>query len=908
MPLSAGAEVIGTINMGIQSETDEIDQNEMRMAETILLQASTSIQNARLLAQTQAALTETANLYQANKDLNAISSAQDILSVLQNHTLLGDHSNFLGLFIFDSPFNAQNTPETITPIAQSSDDNQAYLTEEPITFSEWPSLEDFMSVDSMLTIKNINSDNRMFGRFREFFHSRLNAQLVVSVPLTIAGRWMGHIYASYPEEREFSESDISRLMALIGQAAIAVNNIELLQETARRANQLETASEIAQQASSTLDTDALLTRAVNLIRDRFGFYHSSIFLMEGMSATVAASTGEAGKQLIENKHSLELREGASIIGHVCFTGEPLIVNDVTLNPTHRPHPLLPETKAEAGIPLKIGNRVTGALDVQSTKANAFSQDDLAVLQTLADQIAIALDNSRSFEVAQQALIEVREADRLKTEFLANMSHELRTPLNSIIGFSRVILKGIDGPINDLQQQDLEAIHHSGQHLLDMINNILDISKIEAGKMELNIEEIEINDVVESVISAARGLVKEKPIRLMSDIPENLPKVNADRTRVRQILLNLLQNASKFTDEGEITVKIEHLEFDNLLKFSVSDTGIGIAQEDVNKLFERFSQVDSSLTRKVGGTGLGLSISKLLVEMQGGTIDLESELGKGTTFWFTIPVAIEEEEEEPEVPMEAIDLEGKVIVSIDDDAKVIDLYKRYLRSHGFQVVPITNPQDIISKIKEIQPYAITLDIMMPYKDGWQVIQEIKEDPDTANIPIIICSIVEDRDKAYQLGAVDYLVKPILEDELVNAITNLNLPQDKDFNDILVIDDDPNVFQLIEIALRNEAGYKLEFANGGFAGLEKLQKTPPDAIILDLMMPDLDGFSILETMQGDPNLRHLPVIVLTAADLNKEDRQRLEQNKRAVLRKDEFKTHHLIDFLENALQLLENVEKD
>lgn len=907
MPLSSGAEIIGTINMGIQSQTDTIDQNEMRMAETILLQASTAIQNARLLEQTQEALTETASLYQANKDLNAIASAADILKVLQKHTLLGQKSNFCGLFLFDSSFNATNTPETITPIAQSSVDEQIHLADEPITFSEWPNHEEFMSSQEMLTIHNIESDNRLFGKFREFFHTRLNAEMVVSAPLTIAGRWIGHIYASYPKADEFTENDVTRLVALIGQAAISVNNIELLEETAKRANQLETAAEIAQQASSTLDTTALLNRAVNLIRDRFDFYHSSIFLLEGMSATVAASTGEAGKQLVENKHSLELREGASIIGHVCFTGEPLIVNDVTQNPTHRPHPLLPDTKAELGIPLKIGNRVTGALDVQSTQANAFTQDDLAVLQTLADQIAIALDNSRSFEVAQQALVEVREADRLKTEFLANMSHELRTPLNSIIGFSRVILKGIDGPINDLQQQDLEAIHHSGQHLLDMINNILDISKIEAGKMELNIEEIEITDVVESVISAARGLVKEKPIRLLSNIPDNLPKVNADRTRVRQILLNLLQNASKFTDEGEISVNVEHLEEERLLRFSVSDSGIGIAPEDQSKLFERFSQVDSSLTRKVGGTGLGLSISKLLVEMQGGTIDLHSELGKGTTFWFTIPVA-SLVEETSNINLEEINPNAKIIISIDDDAKVIDLYKRYLRSHGFQVVPITNPQDVLKTIKQVRPYAITLDIMMPYKDGWQVIQEIKEDPETADIPIIICSIVEERDRAYQLGAVDYLVKPILEDELVNAITRLDLPKDKDFNEILVIDDDANVFQLIEIALRNEAGFKLAYANGGFAGLEILQKNPPDAIILDLMMPDLDGFSILETMQGDTNLRNLPVIILTAADLTEEDRKRLEQNKRAVLRKDEFKTHQLIDFLENALQLLQNVEKD
>jgi CheY-like chemotaxis protein len=482
-----------------------------------------------------------------------------------------------------------------------------------------------------------------------------------------------------------------------------------------------------------------------------------------------------------------------------------------------------------------------------------------------------------------------------------MSHELRTPLNSIIGFSRVILKGIDGPINEIQEQDLQAIHHSGQHLLDMINNILDLSKIEAGKMELNIEEIALDDVLDSVISTARGLVKEKSIKLLTDIPEDLPLVNADRTRVRQIMLNLLQNAAKFTDEGSITVHVDVLSEDKEVKVSVIDTGIGISPEDQDKLFERFSQVDSSLTRKVGGSGLGLSITKLLVEMQGGLIDLHSAPGEGTTFWFTLPIGAPHVEEPPE-PDEDIYTDTKVIISIDDDEKVIDLYKRYLRSHGYKVIPITEPNGIIEKIKEINPYAITLDIMMPQKDGWQVIQEIKNDPETAHIPVIICSIVEEKDRAYQLGAVDYLVKPILEDELVNAINRLELPKEKEIYEILVIDDDPQVFQLIEIALRNELQYHLVYANGGFAGLDYLNNHKPDAIILDLIMPDLNGFSILETMQGNTAQRDIPVIILTAADLSAEERQKLEKNKREVFIKNHFQDGQLIDYLENALQRL------
>jgi CheY-like chemotaxis protein len=368
---------------------------------------------------------------------------------------------------------------------------------------------------------------------------------------------------------------------------------------------------------------------------------------------------------------------------------------------------------------------------------------------------------------------------------------------------------------------------------------------------------------------------------------------------------------KFTDEGSITVDVQRItdpvSHAGFLKILVTDTGIGIAEEDQKKLFERFSQVDSSLTRKVGGTGLGLSITKHLVEMQGGEIMVESTEGEGSSFWFTLPIA-EAEQEEIQEEVEEILPGAKIIVSIDDDPNVIDLYKRYLRTHGFQVIAITNPANIVENIKNINPYAITLDIMMPSKDGWQVIEEIKSDPQTAHIPIIICSIVEDRDRAYQLGAVDYLVKPILEDEMVEALKRLKLSQNRDFNEILVIDDDPNVFQLIELALRNEAGYQLKYANGGFTGLEMLKDNQPSAIILDLMMPDLDGFSILETMQGDPLLRGIPVIILTAADLTAEQREQIEKSKREVLKKDVFKGDQLISILENALENLIVEEKE
>ena len=906
IPLISGSEIIGVVTMGTQEKGAGLAVDEMRLAETLILQTSTAIQNARLLEQTQSALTETESLYQANKQLNAVQSHRDVLRVLHQHTILGQNPNYLSIFLFDQPWSIEQQPTSITPIAQWNLTSGHLLDDLPIPFSELKNAKDIMQIDNLTVIEDMENAPKVSGFIRETFLEHQKGTLLLTAPLVSAGRWIGHLIANFPHQLIITDSDSRHLLALAGQAAIAIQNITLLEETSKRANQLETAADIARQSSGTLDTDQLINRAVNLIRDRFGFYHSSIFLKEGAYAVVAASTGEAGRQLVDDKHSLYIEEGSSIIGHVCAVGEPLIVNDVTSGPAHRPHPLLLETRAELGIPLMIGNRVTGALDVQSTRANAFTEDDVAVLRTLADQIAVALDNARSFEVAQQAVVEIREADRLKSEFLANMSHELRTPLNSIIGFSRVILKGIDGPINELQQQDLEAIHHSGQHLLDMINNILDLSKIEAGKMEISIEEIKIGDVIDSVISTARGLVKEKPLKLIDNSSKELPTVLADRTRIRQIMLNLLQNATKFTDEGTITVDTEVL--DNLeaktkfIKISVSDTGIGVALKDQETLFERFSQVDSSLTRKVGGSGLGLSISKHLVEMQGGSIDMISEPGKGSTFWFTLPVSSPAVIEELQIH-EEVDTEARIILSIDDDEKVISLYKRYLNPHGYQVMTLTDPLKALEQIKKINPYAITLDIMMPNKDGWHVIQDIKSDPETSSIPIVICSIVEDRDRAYKLGAADYLVKPILEDELVAAIKDLNLSDDRLVHDILIVDDDPDVMQLIEIALRNEPSFRLQYANGGLRGLELMKDRVPDAVILDLMMPDLDGFSVLETMSEDPKLGKIPVIILTAAELTIEERNKIENYKRELLQKETFKGDELITLLENALDNIE-----
>jgi len=675
------------------------------------------------------------------------------------------------------------------------------------------------------------------------------------------------------------------------------------EETIRRRNEyLAVSAEIGKLVTSTLDLNSIFARTVNLINERFNFYHAGIFIVEetGFNAALREATGEAGKEMKERKHTLQVND-KSIVGKVTMDGQVVIVNDVMADPLHRPNPLLPETRAEAAIPLRIGNRIIGAIDIQAKTSGAFTEDEIAVLQTLADQVAVAIDNARSFELSQEAVMEMREIDRLKSQFLANMSHELRTPLNSIIGFSRVIIKGIDGPVTELQQQDLTAIYNSGQHLLGLINDILDLSKIEAGKMELAFDEVNIADITSSVLSTMSGLIKDKPIQIKRIIEPDLPTVRADAIRVRQVMINLLSNAAKFTDEGNIVVDVRLYPGQagrNEVKISVTDTGPGISKQDQEKLFQPFSQVDDSPTRKTGGTGLGLSICQHIVNMHGGKIWIDSDTGKGSTFHFTLPL-FRKQKENTAPPS------NKVILTIDDDMQVIGLYERYLQTQGYQVVPLTDPTHAVERVKQLKPFAVTLDIMMPGVDGWQVLDNLKGDPDTRNIPVIICSIIEDLEKGFNLGATDYLVKPILEDDLVNALDRLNA--DGSIRDVLVIDDDPDDLRLVGKILNDDGRYKATFAEGGRMGWDIISSgKPPHVVVLDLFMPEMDGFKILENMQASQKLRDIPVIVISGMDLTAEQKKQLNEFGQRLLSKGSFNEKELLTSIQRSLDRVHHKE--
>lgn len=893
LPLRTAKQQIGSLVM-LGDFPHVFNGRETRSLTSLADQMTTSVENRQLFEQTQNALSETGLLYKVSAGISQAQNTQDLIRLVADNVMPHNCERSSLIFI-NSADSGEPLDLEITGFYSKKGQYQNLGVRLPVS-----SLPYIHQLGNDPVILNDISTSQLDAVSRKTL-SQFRVKSGVIIPLRSATRLIGLILTTSDHPAEFTPEEVRLLQVTGASVAVAVERQRLLQDTQRRALELQTAAEIARDTTSTLAMDTLLGNITKLVIERFRFYHVSIYLLDESNnfAVISESAGEASSELKEKGYRLAVGSH-SIIGTVTSSGDPIIVDDVTSHPLYYPHPLLPETRAEMTLPLKAGNRTIGALDIQSNQANAFSSSDLAVFQILSDQIAVGIENARSYELSQKAYEDMREVDRLKNQFLANMSHELRTPLNSIIGFSRVILKGIDGPINDTQKQDLTAIYNSGQHLLGLINNVLDLSKIEAGKMELQFSDVNINDIVVTTMSTAVGLTRDKNIRLNQVVQPDIPIVRADSTRVRQVLLNFISNAAKFTEEGSITVEAKVVTSPTNtpeIMVSVTDTGPGIAEKDRYKLFQPFSQVDDSPTRKTGGTGLGLSICKSFIEMHKGRIGLlSSEVGKGSTFFFTLPLPIPEPVE-PEVPQVPAD---RIILSIEDDPQVISLYERYLKPQGYTVIALTESVKAVETAAKLKPFAITLDVMMPDKDGWTVINELKKNPATRDIPVIMCSILEEEEKGFSLGAADYLVKPFLQEDLINTVARLN--HNGKINKILVVDDDEDDLRLVQKILNESKQFQTIAAQTGAEGLEIMAADKPDAVILDLFLTDTNGFTILEKMRSDADLKELPVIILTGADLTPEQHQQLAAFGQQLLSKATFKESELLSSLDSALRRL------
>ncbi len=603
-------------------------------------------------------------------------------------------------------------------------------------------------------------------------HEGTSPRAALAAPIRLREEIIGVLDVQEADEaREWSEDEIALVEAVSDQLALALENARLFTDAQRRAEQMATLHNIGMSLTAGLQLDRVLDALYEqcrqvLVADTF---YVALYDEESGTIDFPLLTGADGPVEVE---PLNIHQRPGITGHVIRSGRPLHVPDTHSVPADAPYRAVALTqqpnRSYIGIPLTVRGRVIGVLSVQGRQPYAYSQDEVELLKTIAAQAAIAIENARAYEQLRATAEKLREVDRLKTQFLANMSHELRTPLNSIIGFSRVMLKGIDGPLTDLQEADLTSIHESGQHLLRLITDILDMSKINAGKMELSFGEVDLTDVFETALGSAAALVKGIPVRLRKQIEPGLPTVWADAQRVRQVVLNLLSNAARFTEQGEITLRAGSE--GDLVTISVTDTGIGIPQEAQAGLFEAFQQVDASTTRRAGGTGLGLAISRSFVELHGGEMWVDSEPGVGSTFSFTLHVYRAVESKLFLADQLVVDPDKQLVMVVDDDPGVATLFSRYVVGTSYQVAGVTQGEEALECARRFRPHllAIVLDLMMPERDGWQLLADLKADPELADIPIVVASILNVPERSKEMGAEEYLLKPVTREELLEVL--------------------------------------------------------------------------------------------------------------------------------------------
>jgi len=562
------------------------------------------------------------------------------------------------------------------------------------------------------------------------------------------------------------------------------------------------------------------------------------------------------------------------------------------------------------IPLAVQGEVQGVMEILTIKEKDFCAKDLEILTVVANDLAGGMSRKRlvdelrmkNLELEAQTQKTVEASDTLK-KFLATFSHELRSPLNSIIGFSDILNKQYDGLSAETIQGFMNNINTSGRHLQQIINDILDLSKIEAGKLELHIASYPVSYFQESIERVLAAAIQEKSIHLEFALLPEIEELVVDQTRFKQILLNLVSNAIKFSDQGStVTVRSERV--GNDIVFSVEDHGVGIKPEEIPALFKPFRQARSGQAKNAEGIGLGLAITKKLVELHGGGIWVQSEWGKGTTVSFRLPMMVDAMSEQMMQAGMLLDAlkrdyalresgEKPLALIVEDSPQAGELLKMHIESAGYRVEIARNGADAVEMAKRLHPNVITLDLILPVKDGWQVLKELKRHPLCRNIPVIIVSIIDEKSLGFSLGAVDYFVKPVNKEDLIQAMNRVHLASrpNNQRPTVLVIDDDRAATDLVQVILENE-GYKVLKAYQGKEGLDLATRERPDLIILDLIMPETSGFNVAYQLKQIPATRAIPIIILTSMDIDSDTQEQLGAYVTSLMSKSTFTKKDLL----------------
>jgi signal transduction histidine kinase/DNA-binding response OmpR family regulator len=657
-------------------------------------------------------------------------------------------------------------------------------------------------------------------------------------------------------------------------------------ELGRSVEELRALGEVSQAVNSTLDLETVLSTIVAKAVPLSGTDAGAIYVYdEAQREFHLRATYGMDQALIQALKKQHIGFNEPIIVAVLSQRDPIQVADLREEASSA----LTDVILRAGFrslllaPLLRGEEIVGLLVVRRRSPGLFPQNTVDLIKTFAAQSVLAIQNARLFHEIEEKGRELEVASQHKSQFLANMSHELRTPLNAIIGYSEILQEDVSDLGQDNLVPDLKKIEGAGRHLLGLINDILDLSKIEAGKMDIFLEDVELVPLLEEVRALIVPLAEKNGNTLELRLAEGLGIIRTDRTKLKQSLLNILSNGSKFTENGRLTLVAERFDDEHpIVRFAISDTGIGMTEEQLGRLFQAFTQAESSTTKKYGGTGLGLAISRRFCQLLGGDITVTSRPGEGSTFTIVLPAHSDAPVQvmPAAAPPLSTDADNRLsILIVDDDPAARELLAANLKGTGYRLVHAASGDEALSLARTLRPDAITLDILMPKPDGWEVLSTLKADPDLHDIPVVMVTVAPERGIGLSLGAVEVLTKPVDRAQLTTLLNRVVRRE----GPVLVVEDDADTRDMMRHTIEKMGLAAAETANGRLA-LSWLGDNPPPAVILlDLMMPEMDGFEFLDALAAGEEWREIPVIVVTAKQLTAEERERLSRQARKVMEK-------------------------
>ncbi len=1032
VPMIAEDRVIGAIAVQSYEREDAFDEGHLRLLTTIAGQAAIAFQNASLFQERERRINELAVLNEVSQALSSTLELDQLLQTLyQQVSRLMDTTNFY-IALYDEERDEITFPFVVDP--EQREDWQPRRGNEGLTGRIISSRKPLLLPTGVAGIYRERGQEIKAGTCRSW----------LGVPMIAADKVLGVIAVqSYDQEYLYNQEHLNLLSTIAAQAAVAVRNAQLYQEIVNFSNELErrveartrdleqalqdltlqrdraeTLYRITSELGTSLELERVLQQALRLFADVLGVEHGTITLVDQetghlhLRASLQRTPG-----LVPLDERTPLRRGVGLAGWILEHRKPALIADVTTDPRWVPIGDQESTiRSVVAAPLSVGGGdILGVLTLGHPEVGYFTEEHLQLVAAAGMQVAMAVNNSDLYayitdqadqlgrmlqaqqaeaaksrailesiadgvlvldhngrvllvnpaaeellgfsalalqgehfrhmlglgetetdrELAQALYAELRqrleapmgdpirtqvstprlaagkrvlavtiaplitelggapglvaalrdisreaEVERLKNEFISTVSHELRTPMTSIKGYTDLLFLGMAGGLSDAQRSFLQIIKSNADRLTALVNDILDISRIETGRIRLTIESLDLGNIISQVVRAFQEQYREKGVGLEWEEPEGLPQVRGDADRVTQILNNLLANAWQYTPSGgHVSVRLH--ERDGFLQVDVADTGIGIAAEDLPRVFDRFFRADHPVVQEAGGTGLGLAIVKMFVEMLGGEIWAESELGVGSVFSFTLPLASIQLPEAEIIHPDLIAVEApptigrrtKVLV-VEDDRDLALLLRRHLETEGYQVLLAGSGEDALWLSREEQPQLITLDIMLPDGDGFAVLERLKQNPVTAPIPVIIISVMADPARGYALGAVDYVVKPFDEEKLMESVHKALLPKENETPvKLLVVDDDLDILNFLDQALSFH-GYRVWTAASGREALEQVVEVQPDLILLDIKMPGMAGYEVIRHLKGNEATQAIPIIVITASPVDKErDRVRV-----------------------------------